>query len=90
MGLSATLLGKIDFKAGAAVQGTYSDFPVVRLRHMPSLETVILDSGAPPGGYGEHPVPLVVPAGANALFAATGVRVRTLPLTVDTVTAARQ
>jgi isoquinoline 1-oxidoreductase subunit beta len=80
-GLSATLLGKMNFKAGAAVQGNFSDFEVVRIDRMPELDTVILDSGAPPGGFGEHPVPLVAPAVANAVFAAVGTRVRSLPLT---------
>jgi isoquinoline 1-oxidoreductase beta subunit len=81
-GLSATLLGKMDFKAGAAVQGNFSDFQVLRIRQMPELDTVILDSGAAPGGFGEHPVPLVAPAVANAIFAATQKRLRSLPLTV--------
>ncbi len=80
-GLSATLLGKMDFKAGAAVQGNFADFQVLRIGRMPELDTVLLDSGEAPGGFGEHPVPLVAPAVANALFAATGKRVRTLPLT---------
>lgn len=80
-GLSAALLGKMDFRNGAPVQGTYADFKVLRIDQMPRLETVILDSGANPGGYGEHPVPLVAPAVANAVFAATGWRLRSIPLT---------
>ena len=79
-GLSAALLGKMDFKADAPVQGNFSDFRVLRIGQMPELDTVLLDSGAAPGGFGEHPVPLVAPALANALFAATGRRVRELPL----------
>jgi len=54
------------------------DFEVLRFDEMPTLDTVILDSGAAPSGYGEHPVPLVAPAVANGLFAATGKRLRTL------------
>jgi isoquinoline 1-oxidoreductase beta subunit len=54
---------------------------------MPELDTVILDSGAAPGGFGEHPVPLVAPAVANAVFAATGKRVRSLPLTSEALRA---
>jgi len=80
-GLSATLLGKMDFKSGAAVQGNFADFQVLRIGRMPELDTVLLDSGAEPGGFGEHPVPLVAPAVANAVFVATGKRIRTLPLT---------
>ena len=79
-GLSAALLGKMDFKADAPVQGNFSDYRVLRIDQMPELDTVLLDSGAAPGGFGEHPVPLVAPAIANALFAATGRRVRELPL----------
>lgn len=82
-GLSATLLGKMDFKGGRPVQGTYSDFEVLRIDKMPRIETVVLDSAARPRGYGEHPVPLVAPAVANAVFAATGKRIRSLPVTTD-------
>ena len=53
---------------------------MLRIDQMPELDIVLLDSGAAPGGFGEHPVPLVAPAIANALFAATGLRVRELPL----------
>ena len=80
-GLSATLLGKMDFAADRPVQGNYSDFEVLRIDQMPELDTVLLDSGEAPAGFGEHAVPTVAPAVANALFAATGVRVRELPLT---------
>jgi isoquinoline 1-oxidoreductase subunit beta len=80
-GLSATLHGKIDFRQGQAVQQTYSDFAVMRMDEMPAIETHILPSTAPPGGFGEHPVPPVAPAISNALFAATGKRVRKLPIT---------
>jgi isoquinoline 1-oxidoreductase beta subunit len=82
-GLSATLLGKMDFKHGAAVQSSYRDFGVLRIDQMPRIETVLLDSGASPGGYGEHPVPLVAPAVANAVFAACGRRIRKLPITPE-------
>ncbi|HTI39796.1 MAG TPA: molybdopterin cofactor-binding domain-containing protein [Vicinamibacterales bacterium] len=79
-GLSATLLGKIDFKGGAAVQSNYSDYHVMRIDRMPVLDTTIVESTSAPGGFGEHAVPLVAPAVANAVFAATGRRLRELPL----------
>jgi isoquinoline 1-oxidoreductase beta subunit len=79
-GLSATLHGKIDFRNGSAQQGTYSDFQVMRMNEMPLIETYIVPSDARPGGFGEHPVPPVAPAVANAVFAATGKRLRKLPL----------
>jgi isoquinoline 1-oxidoreductase subunit beta len=80
-GLSAALHGKIDFRNGRVVQGTYADFPVMRINEMPSIETYVVPSNAPPSGFGEHPVPPVAPAVANAVFAATGQRVRSLPIT---------
>ncbi len=80
-GLSATLLGRMNFKGGRAVQGSFAEFEVLRIGRMPALHTVIVDSGASPSGFGEHAVPLVAPAVANALFAATNRRVRSLPLT---------
>ncbi len=80
-GLSATLLGKVDFVAGTARQTNYGDFAVLRLDAMPELDVEIVPSEARPGGFGEHAVPPVAPAVANALFAATGVRLRRLPLT---------
>lgn len=73
--------GKIDFRNGGAQQGTYSDFQVVRMKDMPLIETHILPSTAQPGGFGEHPVPPVAPAVANAIFAATGKSLRKLPFT---------
>jgi isoquinoline 1-oxidoreductase beta subunit len=87
-GLSATLLGKVDFKEGRAVQSSYGDFEVLRIDRMPATDTLILDSAAPPRGYGEHPVPLVAPAVANAVFAATGRRVRRLPITPEGIRSA--
>lgn len=80
-GLSATLRGKIDFRNGRAQQSGYHDFRVIRMNEMPAIETHIVPSGARPGGFGEHAVPHVAPAVANAIFAATGKRLRSLPLT---------
>jgi isoquinoline 1-oxidoreductase beta subunit len=82
-GLSATLHGKIDFRHGRVEQATYRDFRVVRMNEMPTIETHILPSDAPPGGFGEHPVPPVAPAVANAIFAATGKRIRKLPISSE-------
>jgi isoquinoline 1-oxidoreductase beta subunit len=79
-GLSAALHGKIDFRQGRAVQGTYGDFRVMRMNEMPLIETYIVPSEQAPGGFGEHAVPPVAPAVANALFAATGKRMRELPV----------
>jgi isoquinoline 1-oxidoreductase beta subunit len=89
-GLSATLHGKIDFRNGSAVQGTYSDFRVMRMNEMPELEIHILPSDRAPTGFGEHPVVPVAPAVANAVFAATGRRVRRLPITTAEIAAAHK
>lgn len=85
-GLSATLHGGIDFKNGAAVQSSYSDFRVIGIDEAPVIETHIVASERPPGGFGETAVPPVAPAVANAIFAATGKRVRRLPITSDKIT----
>ena len=87
-GLSATLHGKIDFRAGRVQQGTYKDFRVMRMNEMPNIETYVVPSTERPEGFGEHPVPPVAPAVANALFAATGKRIRSLPITVEKLKAA--
>ncbi len=83
-GLSATLHGKIDFREGRAVQGTYGDFRVIRMNEMPRVETHVMPGNVAPTGFGEHSVPPVAPAVANAVFAATGRRLRSLPLNLAT------
>jgi isoquinoline 1-oxidoreductase beta subunit len=82
-GLSATLHGGIDFKGGAAVQENYADFRVISIDEAPAIETYIVPSQVSPGGFGETAVPPVAPAVANAIFAATGKRVRQLPITPE-------
>jgi isoquinoline 1-oxidoreductase subunit beta len=79
-GMSATLFGKIDFRNGRVAQSTYQDFRVARMKDMPTLETHIVPSNALPGGFGEHSVPPVAPKVANAVFHATGQRIRRLPI----------
>jgi isoquinoline 1-oxidoreductase beta subunit len=82
-GLSATLHGRIDFKNGAAVQENFQDFEVIRMDEAPEIETQIVVTDHPPGGFGETAVPPVAPAVANAIFAATGKRIRSLPITPE-------
>ena len=60
---------------------TYADFEVMRMNEMPTIEMHLVPSQAPPSGFGEHAVPPVAPAVANAVFAATGKRLRRLPIT---------
>jgi isoquinoline 1-oxidoreductase beta subunit len=78
--LSALLKGSITFARGRTQQGNYNDFPVLRMNEMPAVELHVVESMLPPFGVGEPPVPAVAPAVLNAVFAATGVRHRELPL----------
>jgi len=79
-GLSATLHGKITIKNGRVEQSTYDDFPVMRIKETPAIETHIVPSSIRPLGVGEQPVPPIYAAVANAVFDATGARVRELPI----------
>ena len=79
-GLSLALMGEIDFKEGEAVQSNFHDYPVARLNQVPHIvETHIVPSDAPASGVGEPGVPPVAPSIANAIFAATGQRIREFP-----------
>ena len=83
-GLTAALYGKITIKDGAAVQGNFDTFRMVRLAEAPKIDVHLVPSGGDIwGGAGEPAVPPVAAAVANAIFAATGKRIRTLPI-VDT------
>jgi isoquinoline 1-oxidoreductase beta subunit len=82
-GLSAALKGEITIEGGQVQQKSYEDYPIVTLAEMPEVEVYILPSQEPPGGVGEPGVPPVAPAVANAVFAATGRRLRRLPLRVS-------
>lgn len=79
-GLSAALYGKITLKDGQVEQGNFHNYPVLRMSEMPKVEVHILPSMEAPGGIGEPGTPPIAPAVTNAIFAATGVRVRTLPI----------
>lgn len=79
-GLSASLGGKITVKDGRIEQSNFNDYPLIRLADMPALTIHLVPSREPPSGVGEPAVPPVAPAVANAVFAATGVRHRVLPL----------
>ncbi len=79
-GLTAALYGEISIKAGRVEQSNFSDYPMLRMAGMPQVETVIVPSQGTWGGVGEPPVPPLAPALCNAIFAATGKCIRTLPL----------
>ncbi len=79
-GLINTLVAKITLKDGRVEQSNFHNFLLPRMNQMPKIDVVLIESGADPGGMGEVGVPLVAPAIANAVFALTGQRVRSLPL----------
>ena len=87
-GLSAALNGEITIDKGAVVQANFPDYEVVRLQSCPQIEVHLHESDAPIGGAGEPGVPPVAPALANAIFAATKIRVRELPIKNHTLTLA--
>lgn len=79
-GITAALKGKITVKDGRVVEKNFDDYPLLTLEEMPVVETVIVESGEPPTGTGEPGLPAAAPAVANAVFAASGQRLRTLPM----------
>jgi isoquinoline 1-oxidoreductase beta subunit len=79
-GLSAALYGRITFKDGKVEQSNFHDYPVLRIDEMPKVEVHIAASTEAPGGIGEPGLPPLAPALANAIFAATGKRLRKLPI----------
>ncbi len=78
--LTSTLKSAMQFSDGKAVASNFSDYPLLTLPEMPKIETHIVPSNLRPGGFGEHGVPSVAPAVTNAVFAATGQRLRQLPI----------
>lgn len=95
-GLSAVLHQEITVEQGAVVQGSFDDFPLLRIDEAPAVEVHLVGAGGtfgeasgPPLGAGEMAVPPVAPALANAIFAASGRRLRRLPLRHDGVVARR-
>jgi isoquinoline 1-oxidoreductase beta subunit len=84
-GLSATLEGAMTFNAGQVEQSNFNDYPVLRIDQMPEVEVYIVKSTEPPTGVGEPATPVIAPAVANALHAATGQRFYKLPLSLEPV-----
>ncbi|WP_028225631.1 xanthine dehydrogenase family protein molybdopterin-binding subunit [Paraburkholderia ferrariae] len=78
--LTNTFKSEITFKDGAVVQSNFSDYPLLYLAQMPKIEVVIVASDRAPQGCGEVALPPVAPAVAEALYQATGTRLRTMPL----------
>jgi isoquinoline 1-oxidoreductase beta subunit len=79
-GLSAALWGDITLDGGRVQQRNYDTYRVVRMNESPTIDVEIMTSDAAPGGIGEPSTALVAPAVCNAIYAATGRRLRSLPI----------
>ena len=79
-GLTAALYGEISIRDGAVAESNFHDYSALRMDRMPVVETHIINSMENWGGAGEPGTPGIAPALANAIFAATGIRVRELPI----------
>ena len=79
-GLGAALFGEITVRDGAVAQKNFDSYPVMRMAGMPKVESIVMPSGGFWGGVGEPTIAVAAPAVLNAIFAATGKRIRTLPL----------
>jgi isoquinoline 1-oxidoreductase beta subunit len=79
-GLTAALKGEISVANGQVEQRNFDSYPLLRIDEMPAVEVYLVPSDRPPSGVGEQGVPPIGPAVANAVFAATGKRVRRLPI----------
>ena len=79
-GLTAALWGNITLRAGQVQQRNFNDQRVLRMNELPVLDVHVIASDARPGGIGEVAVPPVAPSICNAIFAATGKRLRSLPI----------
>jgi isoquinoline 1-oxidoreductase beta subunit len=79
-GLAALLHGEITFQDGRVQQSNFHDYPVARMRESPAIEVHIVQSSEEPTGVGEPGVPPIAPAVCNAIFRATGKRLRSLPV----------
>ena len=79
-GLSAVLMSEITLEQGQVQQSNFHDYQVLRIEQMPEIEVHIIPSTEPPTGVGEPATPVIAPAVANALYAATGQRLYKLPL----------
>jgi isoquinoline 1-oxidoreductase beta subunit len=88
MGLSAALKEKMEFAKGGVKSENFADYELLRMSETPDVDVHIVKSGDKLGGIGEPGVPPIAPAVANAVFTATGARIRQLPMKPDAVLAA--
>ena len=79
-GLTAALYGEITIEKGRVKQGNFTDYPMMHIQEMPAVEVYVVPSTEKQGGIGEPSVGPIAPAVCNAIFAATGKRIRRLPI----------
>jgi isoquinoline 1-oxidoreductase beta subunit len=79
-GLTAALYGEITIDKGRVKQGNFNDYRMLRIDETPAIEVYLIDSDEAPGGIGETGTTAAPPALGNAIYAATGVRLRRLPI----------
>jgi isoquinoline 1-oxidoreductase beta subunit len=84
-GLSAALRGQITIDRGRVAEQNFHQYEPLRINEMPSVDVHIVPSQAPPGGIGEVATPAIGPAVANAIYTATGKRIRRLPFSLETL-----
>ena len=84
-GLTAALYGEINLDKGRVRQSNFHDYPIVRMSESPAIDITLLPSTEKPGGIGEPATALIGPALGNAVFAATGKRVRQMPFTAERI-----
>ena len=85
-GLTAALYSEISIRRGAVAQSNFHDYPMLRMDESPEIETVIVNSHERVGGAGEPGTPAIAPALTNAIFNATGKRIRELPVRLHDLT----
>ena len=87
-GLSAVLGDQVTLENGRVQQTNFNNYPVLRMNEVPRVDIVLVNSTEKPGGIGEPATALIGPAVANAFFAATGKRVRKMPLSAEHIASA--
>ncbi len=87
MGLTAAIKPGIVYKKGICEQNNFNNYPILRINETPAIEVYIIENNEAPGGVGEAGLPPVAPALGNAIFAATGIRKRNLPIDIKNLNA---